>query len=207
VDEQRIAAAPMRAVSWRMGVRSMSLIDMCRTAMSWLRLGYAGSGDAGVAQCGLENIRDLVCLRVAAAAGHPELSDVADAQLERSHWESGHGPAMAIPRRKVFRLRSASAPRHPQKPWGRRTIPINTGGCYRRSRTFRRLSPDLPGLVFARCHTPLLSDPQDDLMQPLDLGFCWWAGVGFDQRRLSRRFYREHPLGIRGALRPGVKLP
>jgi hypothetical protein len=31
---------------------------------------------------------------------------------------------------------------------------------------------------------------------PGDLGFKWWQVLGSNQRRLSRRFYREFPVKI-----------
>ncbi len=62
--------------------------------------------------------------------------------LKRSHWQSG--PAAAILRRKVFRLRSAGAPRHPLVPGGAAPCRLTLEGVTAGQGTSGRL-PDPSG--------------------------------------------------------------
>ena len=53
------------------------------------------------------------------------------------------------------------------------------------------LTPDLGGAPHPRLGTPLRMHSSAITKTPVDLGFRWWQVLGSNQRRLSRRFYRQ----------------
>jgi hypothetical protein len=90
----------------------------------------------------------------------------------------GHLEAEGVP--SPFRRRPAA----PSGPWGRRTMSANTGGCYRRSRNFRRLAGPLRDWS-SRGVTH--RSPQTLKMiscSGLTWGFAWWQVLDSNQRSL-----------------------
>jgi hypothetical protein len=68
-----------------------------------------------------------------------------------------------------------------------------------RSKPSRRhcsLAPDPSGTPRSRLGTPLRMHSSTITKTPVDLGFKWWQVLGSNQRRLSRRFYRQQSIRI-----------
>ena len=110
----------------------------------------------------------------------------------------------------MFRDSSADATRIPGQGAVGASLRRLTTSSFCRSKPSGRqcsLAPDPGGTPRPRLGTPLRMHSSIVTKTPVDLGFKWWQVLGSNQRRLSRRFYRQPSMRIPGAPSPAITPP